>query len=216
MNPHKNKIIARSFSILLLLSLVLVACASNSPATANTNNANLTDAAVIQTASAASNGQVQVLITGGHDTDPRDGGRPVALIASALGVPSEVFREAFSHVNPASAGTEPNPIQVKLNKSALLDALGPYGITNDFLDEVSNYYRYNRSAGETWPQTPATAEAIITDGVVTGIKIINPGSGYTTPPTITILNSDVTATAALSFTKDFSTNGSIAPITIVP
>jgi hypothetical protein len=109
---------------------------------------------------------------------------------------------------------EPNPIQVKLNKDALLDVLGPYGVTNDYLDEVSNYYRYNHSAGETWPQTPATAEIIMTDGVVTGVEITNPGSGYTSIPVITILNSDVTATATISFTTDFSSNGSITSIVL--
>ena len=195
---------------LLLLALSLAACG------ANPTDTNMTDIAVLQTALAASNGEVQVLITGGHDTDPRDNGRPVVLIASMLGVPSEVFREAFSHVTPAGAGQEPNPIQVNLNKSALLDVLGPYGVTNDYLDTVSNYYRYNRSAGETWPQTPASAEAILTNGVVTGFVITNPGSGYTSAPTITVLNSDVTATATLSFTTDFSTNGSINAITLNP
>jgi hypothetical protein len=214
MKTHKNKI--PSFSALLLLPFLLVACGGRPASTANINNTNQTDAAIIQTASAQANGEIQVVITGGHETDPSDNGRPVMLIASMLGVPPEVFREAFSHVSPASAGTEPNPIQVRLNKSALLEMLGPYGVTNDYLDEVSNYYRYNRSAGETWTQTPATAEAILTDGVVTGIKIINAGSGYSSTPVITILNSNVTATATISFTNDFNTNGSITAITLDP
>jgi hypothetical protein len=163
-----------------------------------------------------SNDEIQVVITGGHNTDPRDNGRPVVLIASALGVPDEVFREAFSHVNPAPAGEQPNPIQVGLNKSALLNVLGPYGVTNDLLDTVSNYYRYDHSAGETWPQTPAAAKAIVTNGVVTGIVITDHGSGYTSAPTVAILNSDVTATATLSFTTDFNTNGSLTAITLDP
>jgi hypothetical protein len=158
----------------------------------------------------------EVVITGGHDTDPRDRGRPVALIASMLGVPEDVFREAFSHVNPAAAGQEPNPIQVQANKSALLEVLAPYGVTNDHLDEVSNYYRYNRSAGETWPQRPAVVTVVLTDGEVTGFVITDPGSGYTTPPVITVTNSDVTATAVLSFTTDFDTNGSLAEIVLTP
>ncbi len=195
-------------SLLLLLTISLVACSSR-------QNTNLVPVE-IATQQATTDGEVQVLITGGHDTDPRDGGRPVVLIASMLGVPSEVFREAFSHVHPAGAGQEPNPIQVGLNKDALLSALSPYGVTNDYLDEVSNYYRYNGKAGETWPETPATATAILTDGVVTGFVITNPGSGYTSPPVITVFNSDVKATARLSFTTDFGTNGSIAEITIDP
>lgn len=212
MNTHKNKIC--SFSALLLLPFLLVACGGGRTPAQNTMNTNQTDPAVTDTVSVASNGEVQVIISGGYETDPDDHGRPVVLIASMLGVTPEVFREAFSHVTPASAGTEPNPIQVKLNKEALLSVLGPYGVTNDDLDEVSNYYRYNRSAGETWPQIPATAEVIMTDGVITGIEITNHGSGYTSTPTIMILNSDLTATALISFTTDFSTNGSISAITL--
>lgn len=194
--------------ISFLLFFLLAACGSNS-----ISKKSATESVVQQI---VPNGEVQVVITSGHDTDPRDGGRPVVLIASALGVPSEVFREAFSHVNPASAGMEPNPIQVKLNKSALLSVLEPYGVTNDYLDTVSNYYRYKRSAGETWPQTPATVEAILTDGIVTGFEITNPGSGYSSIPVITVLNSDVTATATLTFTTDFNTNGSLADIILNP
>ncbi len=216
MNTYKNKNTLRSFSALLLFPFLLAACGGRPNSVPNTNDPNLTDAAVIQTASVVSNGEIQVLITGGHETNPDDHGRPVILIASMLGVPQEVFREAFSHVSPASAGQEPNPVQVRLNKSALMDVLGPYGVSNDYLDEVSNYYRYNGSAGETWPQVPATAQAIFTDGVVTAIEITNAGSGYTSVPVITLLNSDQTATATLSFTNDFSTNGSITAITLDP
>lgn len=194
--------------ISFLLFFLLTACGGNS-----ISKKSATESVVQQI---VPNGEVQVVITGGHDTDPRDNGRPVILIASMLGVPSEVFREAFSHVTPAGAGQEPSPIQVNLNKSALLDVLGPYGVTNDYLDTVSNYYRYNRSAGETWPQIPATAEVILTNGVVTGFEITNPGSGYSSTPIITVLNSDVTATAMLAFTTDFNTNGSLAAIILNP
>jgi hypothetical protein len=157
-----------------------------------------------------------VVISGGFDTDPQDKGRPVVLIAAALGVPTEVFREAFRGVTPAGAGSEPSPVQAQRNKAALLKVLAPYNITNQRLDEVSNYYRYNKSKGEIWQNTQAEATAAITNGVVTGVTIINPGSGYSSNPTITITgpNGKVTATAALSYTKDFKTNGSISAITI--
>ena len=202
----KNIIYSRSILLFIMFSLVACSGARNSttnPVVTASPTAEVTDG-------------VQVMITGGHDTDPRDGGRPVVLIASALGVPSEVFREAFTHVHPAAAGWEPNPIQVRQNKSVLLSALGPYGVTNDFLDTVSNYYRFNGSAGETWPETSATAKAIVTDGVVTGFVITNPGSGYTSPPIITLSGSNATATATLSFTTDFNTNGSLASIILKP
>jgi hypothetical protein len=111
--------------------------------------------------------QVAVTFTEGYETDPRDGGRPVVLIAAALNVPSEVFRKAFSAVRPARAREQPEPEQVRRNKQALTSNLGPYGVTNDWLDTVSNYYRYNRSQGQMWRITPATAYAIVRDGVVT-------------------------------------------------
>jgi hypothetical protein len=158
-----------------------------------------------------------VVISGGFNTDPQDNGRPVVLIAAALGVPTEVFREAFRGVTPAGAGSGgPSAEQAQQNKTALLKVLGPYGITNERLDEVSNYYRYNNSKGEIWTRTQATATAKVVNGVVTGVTITNAGAGYSSNPSITITgpNGKVTATATLSFTKDLKTNGSISAITI--
>lgn len=186
-----------------LFALVLSACGSGT----SNNNSNSNNNVI--------NLKVSLSITGGYDTDPRDNGRPVILIASALGVPPDVFREAFSHVTPAGAGQEPDPAQVQLNKEALLKALSPYGVTNDRLDEVSNYYRYNGSAGETWTRTPAKLAVVVTDGKLTGIKIINGGSGYSSTPTINIMGIEgVTATATVSYTTDFETNGSITSVTL--
>ena len=163
----------------------------------------------------AANNGVTVTISGGYDTDPRDHGRPVVLVAAALGVPAEVFREAFSHVKPAPAGQQPDPAQVQLNKTALLQALGPYGVDNATLDRVSNYYRFSGSAGETWPRTPATATAILTDGLLTGFVITGPGSGYSSTPTITVSGAgNVTAVASISYGTDLTTNGSLTAITL--
>src|SRR5206468_1655940 len=93
--------------------------------------------------------KVPVVFSGGHDTDPKDRGRPVVLIAGALGVAPEVFREAFSHVHPAGPGSGgPTDAEARANKAALMNALGKYGVTNERLDTVSNYYRYVRSRGE--------------------------------------------------------------------
>jgi hypothetical protein len=65
------------------------------------------------TSQASATRTVRVTITGGYATDPRDNGRPVRLVAGALGVPPDVFREAFSHVTPAPGGEEPDPDQVQ-------------------------------------------------------------------------------------------------------
>jgi len=187
--------------LLLLLTFTLTACVSDSTNTNNENN--------------MINVKISLSITGGYDTDPQDHGRPVVLIAAALNVPADVFREAFSHVKPAPAGQEPDPAQVQLNKEALLNALSPYGVTNERLDEVSNYYRYNGSAGETWTRTPAKLAIVVTDGKLTGIKIINGGSGYSSTPTITISGVEgITATATVSYTTDFETNGSITAVNL--
>jgi hypothetical protein len=158
-----------------------------------------------------------VVISGGFTTDLQDNGRPVVLIAAALGVPTEVFREAFSKVTPAGAGSGgPTSEEAQKNKAALMKVLEPYGITNERLDEVSNFYRYNGSKGQVWSRTPATATAIITKGVVTGITITNPGAGYSSIPTVTVMgpNGMITLKTTVSYTKDFKTNGSISAITI--
>ena len=161
--------------------------------------------------------RVPVVFSGGHDTDPRDRGRPVVLIAAALGVPPEVFREAFSHVRPAPAGQQPDPQEVQDNKRALLSALAPYGVTNERLDTVSNYYRYVRSRGERWPATPAVAYAVRKNGVITGYVVTSGGSGYSSAPLVTVPGvHGASARAELSFSKTFATNGSVSAISVVP
>lgn len=177
---------------------------SSTPSAGTTNGSNPSQAAN------------SVVISGGFNTDPQDHGRPVVLIAAALGVPTEVFREAFRGVTPAGLDSGPSSEQAQKNKAALLKVLAPYGITNERLDEVSNYYRYNGRKSETWQKTQATATAIVTNGIVTGVTITNPGAGYSSNPTITVTgpNGTFTATATLAYTKDFKTNGSISAITI--
>jgi hypothetical protein len=184
-------------SVLIALPCIALAQASDNPVS--------TDGA----------SKVDVTFSGGYETVGVDRGRPVILIASALNVPPEVFREAFSHVYPAPAGQQPEEGQVRLNKQALMTALGPYGVTDDRLNEVSNYYRYNRSKGEMWRNSPAKAYATVVNGVVTGITITDPGSGYSSPPMVTVaglLNANLTA--SLSFGTDFDKNGSIKEIKI--
>ncbi len=159
--------------------------------------------------------RVRVIFTGGYETDPRDGGRPVVLIAAALGVPTDVFRKAFSGVTPAAAGEEPAPGQVRRNKAALLKVLEPYGITNDQLDTVSNQYRYAGSKGEMWPTTPAVATARVVDGMVKSFTITGAGSGYSSPPQVSVEGMpDVKADASLDFGSDFKTNGSVKAIAL--
>ncbi len=164
-----------------------------------------------------SKSRVPLVFSGGHETDPRDRGRPVALIAAALGVPSDVFREAFSHVRPAPAGTEPDPRQVRANKDALMDALGKYNVTNRRLDTVSNYYRYVRRRGELWPTKAAKGYAVVENGKITSFVITNGGSGYSSPPTVSIPKMGrVSAKVELSFSKTFEKNGAVSAVTLLP
>jgi hypothetical protein len=155
-----------------------------------------------------------VIFQGGYETDPRDHGRPVVLVAAGLNVPTDVFRDAFSGVTPARGGEEPQEGQVRLNKQALLKVLAPHGVSNDQLDTVSNYYRYNQGKGEMWKNRPATATAVITNGVVTGFKLTDAGVGYSSPPTVTVAGYEVHATVTLSFGTDLATNGSVKAITL--
>ncbi|MFT5523654.1 MAG: hypothetical protein ACI9HK_001602, partial [Pirellulaceae bacterium] len=155
-----------------------------------------------------------VVFGGGFETDPRDGGRPVALIAAALNVESEVFRQAFSNVNPAKNGP-PSHSRVQDNKKVLLAALSKHGVTNDRLDEVSNYYRYRPQAGELWTHRPAKAKVVIKDGKVVGFEIVDAGSGYLTEPTIAVVgHPNVRAIAKIEFTKELKTNGRIVSIVV--
>jgi hypothetical protein len=159
--------------------------------------------------------RVPVKFSGGHETDRRDRGRPVVLIAAALGVPSDVFREAFSHVRPAPAGTRPTPDQVRRNKEALMNALGPHGVTNDRLDEVSNYYRYVRSRGEMWPTKPAQAYTEVKDGKIVRFVVTKGGAGYSSPPSVSVPGYDVATKVELSFGKKLENNGTVKAIKLV-
>ena len=171
-------------------------------------------ATFFQRAHAGEEVKVPLTISGGHETDPRDHGRPVVLIGHALGVTPEVFREAFSHVKPAPAGSAPEPAQVQRNKAALLNALGPYGVTNAWLDHVSNYYRYRPGSGKLWPTKPATALATIKDGAVVAITIADAGAGYSSPPKISIPgHPEISLQSELAFGRDLAKNGSLAAIT---
>jgi hypothetical protein len=162
--------------------------------------------------------KVDLVFQGGHDTDPRDHGRPVVLVAAALGVPPDVFREAFSHVHPAPAGEQPKPADVRQNKHELLSRLAPYGVTNDRLDEVSNYYRYRRESGRLWRHDDAAGYALVQGGKIISITITNPGAGYTTPPKVSVPGVALTdyPVAVVVSSIDLARNGSIAKIDLRP
>lgn len=156
-----------------------------------------------------------VVFLGGHETDPVDKGRPVVLIAAALGVKPEVFREAFSRVRPAQDGN-PSGERARANKQVLMEALGKHGISNRKLDSVSNYYRYDPASGELWKHKSARAKVVMNNGKITGIKLINGGSGYSSAPEVKIAgHEDVKVEATIEFTRNYSTNGRVTSLKIV-
>ena len=158
--------------------------------------------------------KVQLVISGGHETDPRDRGRPVALVAGGLGVSPDVFRSAFSRVKPAPGGTEPEPAQVRRNKEVLLGALARHGVTNDELDRVSNYYRYPPGRGKMWPVEAAAGYAVLKEGAVTSVVITHAGSGYNSLPAVSVAaHPELAFEAKLAFGSDLKKNGSISSIT---
>jgi hypothetical protein len=160
--------------------------------------------------------QVPLVFSGGHDTDPRDHGRPVVLIAAALKVTPQVFHDAFSKVHPAGPNAGgPTDAEARANKKVLLDALSKYGVTDERLNEVSNHYRYRSWVGELWPTVAAAGYATVSNGVVTGFVVTTPGSGYSSPPTVTVQGmANVQAVATLGFSTDFDKNGAVQSIAL--
>jgi hypothetical protein len=159
--------------------------------------------------------RVPIVLAGGHETDPQDGGRPVVLIAAALGVTPDVFREAFSHVRPGKAGKEPDAALARQNKAALMSALGIYGITGERLDTVTNYYRYVPGRNDIWPNRPAVANALVRKGAIVGYEVVSGGVGYSSLPTVSVPNlPGAPAKVELAFGKNLETNGAISAITI--
>jgi hypothetical protein len=157
---------------------------------------------------------VTLQISGGHDTNPVDHGRPDVLIAAGLGVPTEVFRTAFSGVHPAGAGSGgPTQEEAQANKAALMSVLAPYGITNERLDAVSNYYRYMASDGDLWQHRDARATAVVRNAKVLSVRLVDGGAGYSSTPTVTVPGvTGTTVKATVTYGTDLATNGAITAL----
>ncbi len=160
--------------------------------------------------------RVPVVFSGGHETDPVDHGRPVVLVAAALGVKPEVFRDAFSNVHPAGPGSGgPSDSEARANKAVLMNALGKHGVSNERLNEVSNFYRYPPGSRNLWKNQPAAASALVKDGAIIGYEVTSGGYGYTTSPTVTVPGiTGAPAKVEIAYGKDMEANGSVAAITL--
>lgn len=67
--------------------------------------------------------------------------RSARLLAAALEVPDEVFREAFAGVSPSAYGP-PSASGARANKDVLVKVLAHDGITDERLNEVSDCCRF--------------------------------------------------------------------------
>ncbi len=160
---------------------------------------------------------VIVKIRGGHHTDSADHGRPDVLVAAGLGVPTEVFRDAFSGVQPAAPGSGgPTEQEAQANKAVLLSVLAPYGVTNERLDQVSNRYRYQPSDGGLWPHRNARATARVRNGRIVSLKLVDGGTGYSSTPTVTVPGvPSAKVRATVGYGTDLDSNGAITRLRIV-
>ena len=115
-------------------------------------------------------------------------------------------------------GSEPDPQQVMRNKRACsYRPLGPYGVNND---------RHGYSVGSlplrAQPRRHVADDAgegvcdRVRDGVVTGVTFTDGGSGYSSPPAVSISGMpNVKVTATLSFDADFKKNGAVKELTVL-
>jgi hypothetical protein len=159
--------------------------------------------------------KIAVTFSGGHEIGKNDYGRPVVLMAAALGVKPDEFRKAFSGVRPAH-GRGPTGAEARRNKEALMKVLGPLRVTNERMDEVAKYYRFRPQNGELWPTKPANAYAVVDDGKIKKIVITDPGSGYSSPPKVSVKGFEkVPLEAKLKLDTDLKKNGGIASVDVV-
>jgi hypothetical protein len=127
-------------------------------------------------------------------------------------VTPDQFRAAFSGVTPAK-GRGPSGAEARKNKAALMKVLGPLGVSNDRLDEVSNYYRFRRQEGELWKTTPAKGYAVVDGGKIEKVVVTESGSGYSAPPKVTVQGMEgVALKATLHLDRELRKNGSIASV----
>jgi hypothetical protein len=168
------------------------------------------------TTSRAAEMKVPASFSGGHEIGKKDYGRPVVLMAAALDVKPEEFREAFSGVTPAR-GRGPTGDEARKNKQALMKVLAPLGVTNERMDEVADYYRFRPQRGELWPTSDAKAQAIVENGKIERIVVTEPGSGYSSPPAVKVDGfPEMEFRVTLGFGKNLKKNGTIAAVEIVP
>jgi hypothetical protein len=110
---------------------------------------------------------------------------------------------------------EPDPAQVQRNKAALLAVLAPYGVTNERLDTVSDYYRYQGGEGQTWTRRAATARAVVRDGKVVSVRLLGGGAGYSSTPKVTVPGvPGAVVKAVVGYGTDLPGNGGVTTLKV--
>ena len=89
-----------------------------------------------------------VTFSGGHDIGPGDFGRPVTLMAAALGWPGRVSPGLKRREAGTRAGAEGG--RAAGEQRALMKVCAQ-GRANERMDEVADYYRFRPERGELWP-----------------------------------------------------------------
>lgn len=160
-------------------------------------------------------GRVVVEFSGGRETQPEDNGHPVTLIANALDITPQVFREAFFQFVPDAENTDTDGWKQHLPE--MMKILGPHGVTEARLTEVLDYYAGTRAGGATWPLEPAIAWATVKDGKITGFEVTTGGAGYNSPPTVNVAGHDTSGVKAeLSGSNSLKQNGAVSGIQLGP
>lgn len=96
-----------------------------------------------------------------------------------------------------------------------MKVLETLGVTNQRLDEVSNYYRYQPQRGQLWNTTPAKVHAVVEAGKVKRIVVTDPGSGFSSPPKATITGMEqVGLKVTIQFSKELKANESISAVEV--
>ena len=120
------------------------------------------------------------------------------------------YGSGYSDGTFETSGGSGNALKVEVEVNTGTDQIGNtpsivyggYGYSvNDVVQIVggNNDAYLKITAVTTGTGSTATANSVLTNGVVTGFTITNPGSGYTTPPTVSIANT--------SGDKDYSSSG---------
>lgn len=122
---------------------------------------------------------------------------------------------------PQANDASPQPLGTSLGarRTLILRAIStrldlshpPHGVTNERLDEASDYYRYRPQNGELWTHADAAGYAVVANGRMQRIVLTSPGAGYSSPPVATVdvngVNTSLKVT--VKFEKDLKKNGSV-------